>query len=182
MMHPRQQIRQAILARLATPDTAEQYPTQALARVYGNRAKPLFPKDLPAILVYTRTERIAPESRQGDGFEPWQRILQLAVEIVDQANGELDDRLDRIAEEVEQLLVGWEIPGFPSATLHLLETELALSEEGERLLGAARMTYEVVYWSHPQMDGSNGSLPMELYHGWSPRIGADHEPDYVRIA
>ena len=181
-MHPRQKIRQAIMARLATPDAEEQYPTQALARVYGNRAKPLFPKDLPAILVYTRLERIAPESQQGDGLGPWQRTLQLAVEIVDQANGELDDRLDRIAEEVEHMLASWEIPDFPSATLHLMETELSISEEGERLLGAARLTYEVVYWSHPQMDGPDGALPMELYHGWSPRIGADHEPDYVRIA
>ena len=60
MSHPRAAIRQALVDKLKTK-IGDDFPTDALDRIYGSRAKPLFDQFLPAILIYARNENIIEE-------------------------------------------------------------------------------------------------------------------------
>jgi len=182
MTHPRQIIRESLVSRLAEVDSSGFYPTAAEKRVFANRTLPIFSKDLPSILVYTRNEQVAPESHQGDGFGPLERNLRLAVEIIAKDDGQdLDDTLDQIAEEIEESLVGWEVSSIQMTGPRIEETEMSLAEDGERLIGAARLTFEITYWYQRIPATEEGATPDQVFIGNSPDIGAGHESDYTQV-
>lgn len=160
MIHPRQTIRNAVVERLRAPlpdqSCGSAGPTAAGCRVFSGRVRPLFPKDLPAILVYARQERADPDSRAADGQRPLRRRLDLAVEIVAMAREDLDDALDSLAAQVEARLDGFEIPTHRTARLGLTDTEIDLVGEGEQMLGAARLTWTITYYTPSWQDPDAG--------------------------
>lgn len=62
--HPRCIIRKAVVEKLKESDTL------AKDHVYDSRVKPLFDQHLPALLVYTRDEKVLENQYDGDGFSP----------------------------------------------------------------------------------------------------------------
>lgn len=118
--------------------------TEALDRVFPNRARQLWPEELPAILVYTRSENVtefdhAPRSLKRD--------LRLAVEVVAKADEQLDDQLDEIARQVEDALLGEDTLGGVCSDCLLSDVELALTGEGETLWGTLLMTFQITYFT-----------------------------------
>lgn len=191
-MHPRQIIRDAFAARLADalPDTdPPAHRTACLGRVYPSRTKPLFPKDLPASLVYTRSEKIDKASGGADGFGPLIRHLDLAIEIIAAGDDEgLNAVLDDIAVQVEQALDGFEVPPQPLPDWDWMVTDIRLAEvdtdfspEGEKVVGATRLTYAITYETAPKMVEDGPSPPARIFVGYLPNIGTGSENDYTEL-
>jgi hypothetical protein len=183
MTHPRQTIIEAIAARLKAPIApapGPSYRTEAGPRCWTGRTKPLFAKDLPAILVYMGREKIDPDDSGADGNGPLKRILLVQVEIVAAVNEGLDAALNRVAWQVEAALADLDVGDHRTASFDLVETEPFLSGEGEKALGILRMTWQTVYWTH-RPESTEGIVPSQVLGSWVPRIGVPHKPEYVDV-
>ena len=91
--HPRTLIREAVAARLSAnlPEVDDRI---TASRISIHRAIPLFAAKLPAILIYTRDERMEDEPHNDPGLR--HRILDLAIEIVTTGT-EADAEADALA-------------------------------------------------------------------------------------
>ena len=79
MKHPRTLIREAVKERLVAQLPAID-PRITAARISIHRSTPLFAGKLPAILIYTRDERIEDQPNADPGLR--YRKLELSVEII----------------------------------------------------------------------------------------------------
>ncbi|MBF0305775.1 MAG: hypothetical protein HQL41_09025 [Alphaproteobacteria bacterium] len=189
-MHPRQVIRQAFSDRLAdvVPDTdPPAHRTACLGRVWPSRTKPLFPKDMPALLVYSRAEKVR-DGGDADGHGPLTRQLNLTVEILAEGGDDgLNATLDAITVQVEDALDGFDIPSTPLAGWEWMVTQIRLDEvdtdfssEAEKVIGATRLTYVVTYQT-ARVVTESGDPPTRVFVGYAPEIGAAHEPEYEEV-
>lgn len=139
-MHARTQIRNAVAERLRISFT----------NVFASRAKPLFDQDLPAVLVYTTSEKIVVERWDTDGTGALFHELELFVEAVDTGKDDLDDKLDALAEQIENALDGWEIPERKSAILRFVGTDMDMNTDGSKTYGAVRLSFALTYYTDTQ--------------------------------
>lgn len=116
--------------------------TGAGANVFSARETTLWKPELPAILIYAREEHSEPLDTTTNSLK---RKLSLAIEIRAESNSNLDDALDDIAVQVEGLMNA--DPTLQGKALNslLIQTEIETSAESEKPIGAARLTYEVLY-------------------------------------
>lgn len=146
MTHPRKIIRQAVAKHIRDGETL------AAERVWASREPPVNVETVlmdqgPVILVYTRKDIIKPEDYPVDGQDgAVRRTLELAVEITAVGADVVDDKLDDLAEQVEELLEAFEVPSMPATEIRLESSEIETSTEFEQPLGGAFMLYEVKYW------------------------------------
>jgi len=137
-MSARTAIRNAVTARLKGA-------TDAGDNVFASRVKPLFDQQMPALLVYTRDEKVVKGRYDGDGsMEIW-RELELCVEAVCLGSDGLDDALDGIAEQVEASLNDYELPERKADTIRLKSTESDIAVNGDKTYGAIRLTFTITY-------------------------------------
>lgn len=130
-------------------------------RVHDSRGIPLAPKKLPAVLVYSRDERLEDGSGHADPG-PRQRVLDLAVEVV-----ALDDvRVDYLCSAIEAVMENNETLGNLVEGTRLKRLNVDRDSDGENTFVAARMDFEVTYWTRPLLlesvsgeDGIKGALP-----------------------
>ena len=176
--HPRAIIRDAVRGRIADPVNGAP-PTDAGARVFASRTVPLWPAGMPAVVIYTRQERIDPDGPRGDEM-PLRRLLTVAAEIY--AAGETgDEDVDRIASQIEARIVeGDTLDGLVEST-HLQETTIELTGDGETPVVLAEMSWQIAYYTVPALP-PEGVLPEHVYLNIFPPFGADHVDDYDRIA
>lgn len=143
MANRRREIRSAIAAALLNK-------TAAGARVFPSRTNTLTEDELPAIMVLSRSEKI-PQTERGYPPSGWnasiRRMATIAIEAIAQAFDDIDDVLDELAEQVESELEHLTIAGMESAELRLTETDIDVNYEGRLPIGAARLTYEVTYFT-----------------------------------
>ena len=137
-MHPRIVIRKAIVQRLIEVQTL------AKNKVFDSRVKPLFDQDMPAILVYTRDEKVISNQYDGDGSLDLVRELDLSIEAVSNSK-ELDTELDTLAEQIENALDNYEIPDRKADLITLKTTETDMTIEGSKVYGAIRLTFVIKY-------------------------------------
>ncbi len=135
MTHARQDIREQIATQLRTE----------FANVFTSRTKVLFEQDMPAILVYTTNETIQRGRWDTDGFGNLFRELNIAIEAVDTGKDDLDDKFDTMAETIEQLLDGWEMPNRQNAVLRFKSTETDMNTDGNKIYGAIRLNFTITY-------------------------------------
>jgi hypothetical protein len=143
MTHPRTQLRNLTVQRLLDATDAGQ-------RVHSGRLMPLSDDEddveLPAIIVHTRQpEEISDRSVSGwNGYE--RRRAVISVVCVRQSHGDLEEELDAMAQQVEDSLQSWTIPGFESAELRLLETSSRDPEfDGSLTTGSTTLRYGCTY-------------------------------------
>lgn len=139
MAHQRKLIRDAVVTRLKTGGT------MAGQNVFGNRSRPLFPHELPAILVYSRTD--APEL-SNEAPREYKRTLTLGIECVAAGRNEeeLDDILDEFCAQVESAIFKDEtFGGLVSDTL-LGDTELDILANGDKPAGGAKILLSAIYY------------------------------------
>ena len=173
MRHPRALIREAVAARLidVLPRVDARITPQ---RIHIHRSTPLFAGKLPAILIYTRDERIEDQPNADPGLR--YRKLELSVEIV--ASGDAaDEEADVLAYAVEAVLDADETLGRLVEGTRLMRTEVDQDGDGDTPVLAVRLAFEVSYWTHPQQL-DDVPLPLQVLASWSPRIGMPHEPEY----
>ena len=172
MKHPRTLIREAVAALLsATLPKVDARITPA--RISIHRSTPLFAGKLPAILIYTRDERIEEQPNADPGLR--YRKLELSVEIIASGDAAAEEA-DVLAQAVEATLDLDETLGLLVEGTRLTRTEVDQGGEGDTPVLAARLSFEVSYWTRPVVD--EGELPLQVLYSWAPRIGIPHEPDY----
>ena len=137
-MHPRQQIRDAIV-------TAVTGLTTTGSNVFNSRIYRLSEDQLPAILVWTLNEDSDRETNGDDGF--LMRSLNVMVEIMAHPSDTqtAQDELDDIALEIETALGADRDLGGLTTDLFLSETRSNYTDEGEVLLGGMSMTWTAEY-------------------------------------
>ena len=144
MSHPREEIRGTVVALLATP-TEEVYPTAAEGRVYPSRVKPLFDKDLPAILVYILSEEITGGLMSATLHG--RRQVEVVVDTITRAE-DLDDVLDDFSQAIETALLSISLLGLSDLVerVSLSKTETGFTGKGDHERGCLRLFFSVTYW------------------------------------
>lgn len=140
MAHKREEIRKSVLAMLSAP-VDDVYPTAAGSNVFANRIAPLWDIELPAILIYPRSESSTPRAV---GRRQLIRTLNLVIELVNEASDELDDSLDDLAQQVETIISSDPSLGAKAISTILTSTETTL-DEGKKLIGKMTLSFEVIY-------------------------------------
>lgn len=139
MTSRRTQLRAAFVAQLTDLTAAEE-------RVFSGRLMPVEEPELPAIVVHTREpEKVIDRSTNGwNGFE--KRRCIVSVVVVAQSFDDIDAELDVIADQVEDAIQAWTIPGFESSDPFLLDSDMADPEfEGSLSTSALTLRYSVDY-------------------------------------
>lgn len=164
-MHPRRQIREAVVQRLI--GTAPDYNTAGQDRVFSGMTPPVNIESLmeegPVIMAYCRNEEIRHEdypTARLDGAV--RRRLDLQIEALS-VGSSLDDKLDDLAEQIEALLEDWTPAGFESARIELKDSEINVSNVGESIFGGIFLTYEIAYWTHYRPDTEDDFLPDDVF-------------------
>ena len=173
MKHPRTLIREAVKERLVAQLPAID-PRITAARISIHRSTPLFAGKLPAILIYTRDERIEDQPNADPGLR--YRKLELSVEIIASGDAAAEEA-DVLAQAVEAILDADETLGLLVEGTRLTRTEVDQGGEGDTPVLAARLSFEVSYWTRP-LETPEGELPLQVLYSWAPRIGIPHEPEY----
>ncbi len=175
MKHPRTLIREAVAALLSA-NLPKVDARITPARISIHRSTPLFAGKLPAILIYTRDERIEEQPNADPGLR--YRKLELSVEIITSGEAAAEEA-DLLAQAVEAILDLDETLGLLVEGTRLTRTEVDQGGEGDTPVLAARLSFEVSYWTQP-VETPEGTLPLPLQvlYSWAPRIGIPHEPEY----
>jgi hypothetical protein len=175
MKHPRTLIREAVAARLidALPKVDARITPQ---RISIHRSTPLFAGKLPAILIYTRDERIEDQPNADPGLR--YRKLELSVEIIASGDAAAEEA-DVLAQAVEAILDLDETLGLLVEGARLTRTEVDQGGEGDTPVLATRLSFEVSYWTKPVID--DGVLPLQVLVSWAPEIGVSHEHSYQPV-
>ena len=176
MKHPRTLIREAVKERLVAQLPAID-PRITAARISIHRSTPLFAGKLPAVLIYTRDERIDDQPNADPGLR--YRKLELSVEIITSGDAAAEEA-DLLAQAVEAILDLDETLGLLVEGIRLTRTEVDQGGEGDTPVLAARLSFEVSYWTRP-LETPEGELPLQVLYSWVPRIGLTHEPDYAPL-
>ena len=176
MKHPRTQIREAVKERLSA-NLPKVDPRITPARISIQRSTPLFAGKLPAILIYTRDERIEDQPHADPGLR--YRKLELSVEII--ASGETAaEEADILALAVEAVLDTDETLGLLVEGTRLTRTEVDQGGEGDTPVLAVRLSFEVSYWTQP-VAAPERQLPLQVLVSWVPEIGAGHVQVYSPV-
>ena len=175
MKHPRTLIREAVAARLieSLPKVDERITP---ARISIHRSTPLFVNDTPTTQIYTRDERIEDQPNADPGLR--YRKLELSVEIIASGDAAAEEA-DVLAQAVEAILDADETLGLLVEGTRLTRTEVDQGGEGDTPVLAARLSFEVSYWTKPVIE--DGVLPLQVLVSWVPEIGTGHEHSYQPV-
>ena len=147
-MNKRKEIRNKILEILKNK-------TKAKDRVYSNRVIPIGSYQLPAISIYTRSETLRIINDSPRQFE---RTLQLVVDIAASATNDLDDIIDDLAIAVERVMENNEALDDLFSDITLIETEIGLDSNADKLIGIASLVYDVKYCTEAEYQKVNNQL------------------------
>ncbi len=172
MKHPRTLIREAVAAQLSA-NLPKVDARITASRISIHRSTPLFAGKLPAVLIYTRDERIEEQPNADPGLR--YRKLELSIEIITSGDAAAEEA-DVLAQAVEAVLDADETLGLLVEGTRLTRTEVDQGGEGDTPVLAACLSFEVSYWTRPVAGDS--ALPLQVLYSWAPRIGMPHEPEY----
>lgn len=97
---------------------------------------------MPLILVYARDEVSQPISSMP---KPMERRVRVAVEARVLLNADVDSALDDMAKAIETAIeTDYKLKG-KALSSNLVSTDLQVSAEGLKPIGAIQLTYEVLY-------------------------------------
>lgn len=112
-------------------------------RVLASRVYPLTAANIPAALVYTRSEASGLLSFGPDKSSD--RRLSLSVDVYVRATETFDDDLDAICVQVEEAIAAnFTLDGLAKEAV-LTGTEIDYSGEAEQPVAVARLTYAIRY-------------------------------------
>lgn len=135
--HARQQVREAVAKAL------QNLPTTG-TRVFTGRPDPLTPQEMPGLVVTTPNEQISDDfSSFSGGAVKYGRSMAILVTAYD-AGRPIDDRLDRMALEIEQALGADPTLGGILKTLDLVRTDVSVDEATKRI-GQLTLAFEAIY-------------------------------------
>lgn len=112
--------------------------------VFSNRFRELGPEELPAVLVYTRAEKV---SVWAESPREYERRLSVVIEIIAAGNDDLDDSIDLLCQKIEKEMCRDHTLGEKCRDVVLQSVDLSVSNEGDQAIGGARLEYEVTHYS-----------------------------------
>ena len=134
MKHYRQKIRETVASLLSGIDA-----TIYRTRVYRATS-------LPAISVFISNERITYENNGPLGVPPrYSREADLVIEVSDESTSDVDDKVDRLASEVESLIGADVSLGGVVEQAILSRVTFRMSGEGDKAYMTCEVTYRVWY-------------------------------------
>jgi hypothetical protein len=136
LKHARTQIRNAVTTLLKGNTTADN-------NVYEARVYPINDPKLPALLIYTKQETVGEQSMSRPRTQ--QRELFLTVEAYVKARGNVDEDTDNLTMEIEQLIAADPTLGGLVKDTALDTTETQFSDDGEKPVAVAILTFSVLY-------------------------------------
>ena len=135
VIHPRQEIREAVVALLKRAVVSTD------GRVFPTREVPWRRTELPAIAVYALEESSQQKNLDGD----LERDVIVAVQAVTQLGEGIDDALDALSLEIETVMAEDPTLGGTAMDSFLGGTEIAVDENTARPTGAIRLAYQIRY-------------------------------------
>lgn len=152
MAHPRELIRKKVVEILLNK-------TMVACNVFASRVAPLisnsWQSELPAICVYTMDENATVFTAAPIEYK---RIVDVVVEIHASADAALDDALDKIARQVETLLLADDTLDGRADNFTYARSRMVIRDDGEDLLGGCRMFFEATYYDRLPDDLFNEGL------------------------
>ena len=136
MAHIRKTIREHVVTTVTSLSTTG-------SNVYETRYFPLQTGNLPALIVYTLDESIE-DYTLGRNTRTQQRSLNLIIEAHCRGTANIDDTLDKIAEEVEEAMVTDVTRGGNAKDTKLVSTEIEFDTASQKT-GLMRLTYLINY-------------------------------------
>lgn len=136
-VHPRQQIRRAVVDLLRGQTPAED-------RVLASRVVPWRVNQLPAIAVYALREQVDPVS-ESRAPRVLTRMVDLAIEAALIWDQTIDDAIDGMALAIERALHADDTLADTAAGSLLQSTTVDLSAEGQAPIGLLTLVYRVTY-------------------------------------
>ena len=134
--HIRQQIRERVGTTLTGLTTTG-------SNVFQSRVFNLEESNLPAIIIYTKSE--AGELLEMGSSRTLQRNLSLVVEAYVKAISNFDDTIDTIAKEVEAAMAADVTHNSLARDTFLESTEINYNGEGDQPLAVMEMTFNISY-------------------------------------
>ena len=110
-----------------------------------------------------------------EGLEPG---VARRVEIITSGDAAAEEA-DVLAQAVEAILDADETLGLLVEGTRLTRTEVDQGGEGDTPVLAARLSFEISYWTTPVID--DGVLPLQVLVSWVPEIGTRHEHSYQPV-
>jgi len=135
--HVRQQIREKIGTTLTGLTTTG-------SNVYQSRVYPLENINLPALVIYTKSETSEPIVIGTNRV--MSRELSVIVEGYVKATSNFDDTIDTISKEVEAAIAADRTLDGLSKDCYLESTEIEYTGEGEKPLGYVSLTFLTNYY------------------------------------
>ena len=136
MAHVRQSIRDNVVTAATGLSTTG-------SNVFRTPVYPLETGNLPGLCVYTSVEDIEVDTMSGTrGLD---RNLDVVIEAFVRAAANYDTTLDMICAEIEAAISSDVTRGGYAKDTVLARTEFEYSDEGDRPIGMARLTYSVQY-------------------------------------
>jgi len=135
--HVRQQIREKIGTTLTGLTTTG-------SNVYQSRVYPLENINLPALVIYTKSETSEPIVIGTNRV--MSRELSVIVEGYVKATSNFDDTIDTISKEVEAAIAADRTLDGLSKDCYLESTEIEYTGEGEKPLGYVSLTFITNYY------------------------------------
>lgn len=123
-----------------------------------NRVRPSWTENLPSINVRVEDDDIAVS---GDSPKEFTHRLDVAIEIFEKSGideADLSDKLDDIAERVEESLFADEYLNGLANEIDLISFGLDIKENGSELQGGVRQVYKVEYKETRPKDRFNQNL------------------------
>jgi hypothetical protein len=135
--HVRQQIREKIGTTLTGLTTTG-------SNIYQSRVYPLENINLPALIIYTKSETSEPIVIGTDRV--MSRELSVIVEGYVKATSNFDDTIDTISKEVEEAIAADRTLDGLAKDCYLESTEIEYTGEGEKPLGYVSLTFITNYY------------------------------------
>ena len=139
--HVRMQIRNQVVTQLTGLTTTA-------SRVFDSRVYPLEDANLPALLIYTKSETSEPIEIGTNRTS--ERLLSLNIEAYVKSTTNFEDTLDTICKEVEQAIAADPTLSGKAKDCYLESTEIEFNAEGEKPLAFATLTFLTSYYVQEQ--------------------------------
>jgi hypothetical protein len=139
--HVRQQIRERIGTTLTGLTTTG-------SNVFQSRVYPLEASNLPALVIYTKSEEAEPLVIGSNRTS--ERVLSLAVEIYAKLTTNFDDTVDTISKEVETAIAADTTVNGLAKDIYLDNTDIEYNGEAEQPVGFATLTFLINYYVQEQ--------------------------------
>lgn len=129
--------------------------TIAGSRIFTNRAKPLGEEDMPALLIYTSTDKRGRPGDEHDGSMTY-RKLDVIVEgaIENSRDIDLETVLEKMSDDIETAINDDETLGNLVIECRWTCTEIDIVPDARRLFGAVRVEFEAELYTHHDADAS----------------------------